>query len=241
MTLSKNFKLGILGLLLLAAVFSLWSFAHADGTSISMCVKHTGVGYLVGTGFDNQTCKSNEELITFNVTGPQGMPGIQGPIGPQGPEGKSPKLYDGNGNVVGYVQTLLTGGVALFVPSFRAYVDLDLASGQIVPEAVWYGVAGVSREPYYLAPDCFDPPYLVGSDPNTISLAATNVFRVEVASGEELFVPDVSRQILIDPTTFQSYLHNGICVNETQTREAAVPVRPFVPEDIGPGPYHIGS
>ena len=82
-----------------------WVSAQATGAEISMCVKQSGVSYVIGTGFDKQSCKDNEQLLTFNIQGPQG---IQGPIGPQGPEGSSVKVYDANNQVIGYVTG--TGG-----------------------------------------------------------------------------------------------------------------------------------
>lgn len=87
----------------ISMAFSFWTLAKADGTTISMCVRHTGDSYIIGTGFDKQACKNNEQLVSFNVTGPQGPQGIQGPIGPRGPEGGSVKLYDNNNDIIGYI------------------------------------------------------------------------------------------------------------------------------------------
>lgn len=97
------FQFTVIGILAIIASFSLWSLVRADGTEISMCVKQSGVSYVIGIGFAKQECASNEQLLTFNIQGPQGPQGIQGPIGPQGPEGVSVKVYDANDQVIGYV------------------------------------------------------------------------------------------------------------------------------------------
>jgi len=46
--------------------------------------------YMVGEGFKSADCKDNDQLISWNVTGPQGpqgIPGVPGAIGPVGPQG----------------------------------------------------------------------------------------------------------------------------------------------------------
>ena len=165
------FRLTALGLLALIAAFSLWSFAQADGTTISMCVKHTGASYLIGTGFDNQTCKSNEQLLTFNVTGPQG------PIGPQGPEGGSAKVYDANDELMGYVTSAPNGQVngytvEAFDKNTNTIEDINISVlGSFISPALQN--VGGPYEIYYSSPDCSGQTYMNDIDVNDTMSGAT--------------------------------------------------------------------
>src|SRR5882724_10231643 len=137
----------------------LWTFAHADGTTISMCVKHTGVSYLIGTGFDNQACKTSEQLVTFNVTGPQGPQGIQGPIGPAGPEGASLKVYDANNEVIGFVAGMGLANdsrIAVFDKELQNLEAGDISQGSISPQF------DSSSSVFYASADCSGQGYMDG-------------------------------------------------------------------------------
>ena len=71
----RQFQIIALALVAVIVSLSTWTFTHASGTTISICVKHTGDSYVIGSGFDHSSCKNNEQLLSFNVTGPQGPAG----------------------------------------------------------------------------------------------------------------------------------------------------------------------
>lgn len=116
----------------LAVVFAgTWTYIKAEGEQISVCVKKSGLVYVIGEDFKQADCKNNDSSLTWNITGPQGLKGdkgdtgerglvgltgpqgIQGEPGPkgdmgeqglqgeQGPTGSSLHLYDANGQDLG--------------------------------------------------------------------------------------------------------------------------------------------
>lgn len=67
-----------------------------------MCVRRTGLVYIVGEGFRREDCRGRDQLITWSTQGtpgPQGEPGQQGPQGPAGPQG--PQGPAGTGGATG--------------------------------------------------------------------------------------------------------------------------------------------
>ena len=78
------------GLAVTIALLGSWAFVHAEGTTISVCVRHSGAVYVIGAGFRREDCRDSDQLLTWNVqgpAGPQGPAGATGPTGPQGPVG----------------------------------------------------------------------------------------------------------------------------------------------------------
>ncbi len=73
-------------LLLVGAVSILAVYAEAAPPDlIHACVqRRTGVTRIVRAG---EACRPFEQLVVWNVVGPQGPAGLQGPEGPQGPAG----------------------------------------------------------------------------------------------------------------------------------------------------------
>ncbi len=126
-------RFSVVGLMAVISGLGYWSIAQAEGTEISMCVKQSGASYVIGTGFQNQSCKNNEQLLSFNVQGLTGPQGVQGPIGPQGPEGASVKLYDANDEIIGYFYPILMDsdtGYSIFYKNFNFFgvVTKDLSN-----------------------------------------------------------------------------------------------------------------
>jgi hypothetical protein len=69
---------------------------------ITVCVKNNGLLYVIGEGFSRADCRSNDQLLSWNVggtPGPQGPAGEQGLTGPQGPVG--PQGLPGNDGAPG--------------------------------------------------------------------------------------------------------------------------------------------
>lgn len=82
---NKKFAVLVLGL---AVVFAgTWTFIKAEGEQISVCVKKSGLVYVIGEDFRRADCKNNDSPLTWNITGPQGPKGDKGDTGEQGPIG----------------------------------------------------------------------------------------------------------------------------------------------------------
>jgi hypothetical protein len=104
-----------------------WSYTRAEGEQISVCVKKSGLVYVIGDEFRRQDCKKNDSLLSWNITGTQGPKGDkgdkgdQGDVGPMGPQGErgekgdsgqgeaSLHLYDANGQDLGKLVYAETG------------------------------------------------------------------------------------------------------------------------------------
>lgn len=200
-----------------------------------MCVKHTGVSYLIGTGFDNQTCKSSEQLVTFNVTGPQG------PIGPQGPEGASVKVYDADDNVIGYVTSTkdYLGGLGYFemldkhLNVIESVYD-NFHSAYIGPLGGGTLSGGPQNNVYYVSSNCGGQGYMDGIESGlSFSLFASN-------SGNKIIDHSV---VVSSPLTYHSFIdENGInCVVQTDVIESPSPIKDVQNIlDSYARPFHIG-
>src|SRR3989338_11429677 len=85
----NKYIIGIVGLAVVGLTVGLWSYSRAsEGNTISICVKKSGLVYVIGTGFRREDCKKNESLLTWNTQGIQGPKGDTGIAGPQGPQGE---------------------------------------------------------------------------------------------------------------------------------------------------------
>lgn len=92
-TISRKWVSGAL----LAGVVALSLFAstvvRAQGPTITVCVKNNGAMFLIGESFRRADCRSNEQLLSWNIAGPQGpqgpqgVPGVAGQAGPRGETG----------------------------------------------------------------------------------------------------------------------------------------------------------
>ncbi|MDH5264671.1 MAG: hypothetical protein OEX21_07980 [Betaproteobacteria bacterium] len=63
--------------------------AGADASTITACVKNDGAMYLIGERFRRADCRANDQLISWNVAGPQGPQGTAGATGAAGPQGQT--------------------------------------------------------------------------------------------------------------------------------------------------------
>lgn len=81
---------------LLAGVVALSLFAstvvRAEGPTITVCVKNNGAMFLIGESFRKADCRSNEQLLSWNIAGPQGPQGVPGVAGQAGPQGETGPL-----------------------------------------------------------------------------------------------------------------------------------------------------
>jgi len=82
----------LLGAAVLALVLGLagYSSLRAAGDTITVCVKRSGLVYVIGDGFRRSDCRPNDSLLSWGsegTPGPQGEQGPQGEPGPQGPAG----------------------------------------------------------------------------------------------------------------------------------------------------------
>lgn len=79
----------ILGIITVAGLLAttMWSYSQAAGTAVSVCVKRSGLVYIIGDGFRRSECRGADTLLTLGVEGPVGPQGPQGEAGPQGIQG----------------------------------------------------------------------------------------------------------------------------------------------------------
>ena len=89
----NNKKFLIVSLLVITYFFGMWTYSRATGSQITVCVKKSGLIYIIGEDFKRTDCKKSDSLLSWNkdgIQGPKGDKGDQGdvgPIGPQGPKG----------------------------------------------------------------------------------------------------------------------------------------------------------
>ncbi len=70
---------------------SAWSYTKAEGVTLEVCVKKSGLIYVIGEDFRRSECKKNDSLLSWNtagIQGPRGETGLQGPKGDTGPQGE---------------------------------------------------------------------------------------------------------------------------------------------------------
>ena len=178
-------RFSVVGLMAVISGLGYWSIAQAEGTEISMCVKQSGASYVIGTGFQNQSCKNNEQLLSFNVQGLTGPQGVQGPIGPQGPEGASVKLYDANDEIIGYYYPLLTGtGNSVFYSTkFKAF-------GSYSPDLIFRPwLPTESRDLYYKTTNCTGQAYV---NKNEVDSVYNYSFFDNTNHGGDIYVPNLN-------------------------------------------------
>lgn len=79
-------------LVIVALFLGIWTYTRAVGSQITVCVKKSGLVYVIGQDFKRYDCKKNDSLLSWNsegIQGPRGDTGEQGPIGLTGPRGES--------------------------------------------------------------------------------------------------------------------------------------------------------
>lgn len=67
-----------------------WTYTRAVGSQITVCVKKSGLVYVIGQEFKRADCKKGDSLLSWNsegIQGPKGEKGEQGEVGPMGPQG----------------------------------------------------------------------------------------------------------------------------------------------------------
>lgn len=64
-----------------------FAYTKAEGNQITVCVKKSGLVYVIGEEFKRSECKKNDSLLSWNMTGIQGPKGDKGDMGPEGPQG----------------------------------------------------------------------------------------------------------------------------------------------------------
>jgi hypothetical protein len=87
-------RLVALGALACAVFIGSSAWIYAEGGEIRACANEKGVIYIVGSGFSKSECGRNERLLSWNITGPQGLRGEKGDPGEQGPKGEKGEKGD---------------------------------------------------------------------------------------------------------------------------------------------------
>lgn len=92
----RNAAPGLFIIVFFVLLIPLFSSVRA-ASALSICVKHNGLMYAIGSGFQKADCKQNDRIISIGSnsqgamgpTGPIGATGIQGIPGNMGPTGSS--------------------------------------------------------------------------------------------------------------------------------------------------------
>ncbi len=119
---------------LLLASLGYWTITQAVGTTITACVNKSGEVYVIGQGFRKAKCDKNETLLSWNITGPQGLKGdtgIQGPKGDKGDKGdQGLSAQHGAGNIVFiYNDLLLKTDGTIWRSSSPTFTQVDYGNG----------------------------------------------------------------------------------------------------------------
>lgn len=80
--MKRTFILG--GILAVAVGLGGYLYTRAAGDVITICVRRSGLVYVIGDGFRRSECRGTDQLVSWNS---EGIPGPQGPIGPIGATG----------------------------------------------------------------------------------------------------------------------------------------------------------
>ena len=116
------------GVIVLLAIFVLMSSqSMAAENVINGCLnKKTGALRVVS---DPSKCRKYETPISWNQTGPQGIPGPQGKQGPQGlqglqgPPGVTVQVYDANGQYLGILMHQDGQSAQIYIPSIGKFIN----------------------------------------------------------------------------------------------------------------------
>ena len=233
MKINKTIKVAVgsvLATLVLVAGGS-WIYVSAAGGTINACVAKDGDTRILLTG---STCRKGEQLLSWNVMGPQGPKGDTGavgaigPVGPQGVAGtnglngaQGPKgdkgdqgvsgtqfhLRDGNQQDLGNIVGMVAyDGNTPGSPNFTTYFPSIDAIGFFRMNS---GARTVEFLPsssgiFYSDPDCTGTPYGAFISPNSI---------VKSISGTR-FYRKPSDFALVSPTVNSAFNSpNGVCEN----------------------------
>jgi len=222
-----NMKKVILTLAITLAVvilsIGLWSYSRAIGDTISVCVRKSGLVYVIGEGFRRDDCKKNDKLLTWGIQGPkgdkgdkgekgdpgeqgiQGEQGVQGPQGEQGLPGTSLKLYDAGGQ---YLGELASVDMAIFGNSIKYITYMKLTSGhEILLNFLNDSLQIDTRMILFTQKDCGGNPFISNAalSKNQVMIGTNNSYGYFVAR------PDTKM-----PRWSYSYLLNSSsCVNAT--------------------------
>lgn len=88
--MNKTLAILIISITVLGLTMGLWTYSQAVDDIITVCVRKSGLAYVIGGGFKHSDCKNNDTLLTWNIQGPKGDKGDTGPrgeLGPVGPKG----------------------------------------------------------------------------------------------------------------------------------------------------------
>lgn len=86
--MKKTIVILIISIVAVGLTIGLWTYTRAAGDTISVCVKKSGLVYVIGEGFRRDDCKKNDKLLTWNIQGLKGDKGDKGDTGEQGIQGE---------------------------------------------------------------------------------------------------------------------------------------------------------
>lgn len=218
----------------------LWGHSRATGETITVCVKKTGLVYVIGEGFKRTDCKPGDTLLSWNTEGPTGPQGPQGLQGPAGAAGMNVHLLDGNGQDLGLLLDAdpygpafrcfgFTGSVCTsFTPNAKTYRTFIPSANAVIPirgdgktqTAVIDPVA--NRTVFFGGTNCTGTAFVTASD-GGIDISTNMLLR---ATGPRYFAyiggPSVASPAAqsVIPVPF-----GQVCLNTSTTTPTALPVQ----------------
>lgn len=100
--MKKYILFSAISISLLLVILS-YNFVKAQSEQITLCIKNSGLVFVMSERSKKAECTRNDQTLVFNKTGeqgPKGDKGENGDIGPQGPKGDDGKsLSRGSGNI----------------------------------------------------------------------------------------------------------------------------------------------
>ncbi len=150
-------------------------YASLTDTQITACVKKDGSLYIIAQG---ASCKGQDNLLTWNITGPQGDKGDTGDMGEQGPQGiqgergikgASLHLYDANNQDLGVLTYGLVSASGVSSPSlFSTYLfdpGVFVSFRQVNNSVIFNPTNPLLLRVYFPELNCTGQPFSIGINP----------------------------------------------------------------------------
>jgi hypothetical protein len=161
----NNKKFALLFLALTIIFVGTWTYIKAEGNEIMACVKKDGSLYIPALG---SNCKGQDNVLTWNIIGPQGPKGDKGDTGEQGPIGLTgsqgiqgevgPTLhvYDANGQDLGILvnaDASFAGNITSYLPEPGIFVNIRQSDSNKLAtiandDTVWFTGDNCTGTPY---------------------------------------------------------------------------------------------
>ena len=200
--MSKKISVLILSVAIIFA--GVWTYTKAEGGEISVCVKKSGLVYVIGSSFRKQDCKKNDSLLSWNVAGPQG------PKGDKGDPGPSLHLFDANDQDLGVlIGTRLGVPVTVEYIAFLPAQGLKIAFSNTGLTALFFPV-NLERNVAFEGNDCNGNAYVTHS----ALIDQQTLFHLEVTGkiSGNFKIKDLN----VEQVVANSFISNHSCINTSE-------------------------